>query len=306
MIYNYYRSRKDSEIKRIDSFSSKTWVYVESPNDLEISKLVKKFKLDEGLLRDALDPFEVPRFEKDGGTIYFFVRAPIVEDGILSTVPLLVTISRNFVVTVINRPSNIFEKFLNNKIHFSTENKVRLFLQIFGEINNLYDSSLVTISRIISQASTDIEKIENKDIVKFVNYEQITNNYLSRLIQNNSVLNRVKTDRSIKFNEEDEELLDDLILANGQLIELSKNSLQNVKNIRDSYSTILSNNLNRVIKLLTSLTIILNVPTMIAGLWGMNVNVPFAESIYAFIFVLVIIALICAILIKIFRKKDWI
>jgi len=306
MIYYYYRSKKDIEIKKVDIFLSKTWIYVESPNDLEIGKLVKKFKLDEGLLRDALDPFEVPRLEKDEGTIYFFIRAPIVEEGILSTVPLLIVISRNFVVTVINKPSNIFEKFLNNKIHFSTENRVRLFLQIFGEINNLYDSSLVTISRIISQASADIEKIENKDIVKFVNYEQITNNYLSRLIQNNSVLNRVKTDRSMKFNEEDEELLDDLILANGQLIELSKNSLQNVKNIRDSYSTILSNNLNRVIKLLTSLTIILNVPTMIAGLWGMNVNVPFAKSIYAFIFVLVIIVLICAILIKIFRKKDWI
>lgn len=306
MIHNYYRSRKDPEVKEIDNFLPKTWIYVESPNDLEINKLVKKFKLDEGLLRDALDPFEVPRLEKDGGIIYFFVRAPMAEEGVLSTLPLLVVIGRSFVVTVTNKPSNIFEKFLNNKIHFSTENKVRLFLQIFGEINNLYDSSLVTISRNISQASADIEKIENKDIVKFVNYEQITNNYLSRLIQNNSVLNRVKTDRSIKFNEEDEELLDDLILANGQLIELSKNSLQSVKNIRDSYSTILSNNLNRVIKLLTSLTIILNVPTMIAGLWGMNVNVPFAESIYAFIFVLVIIALICAILIKIFRKRDWI
>jgi len=306
MIYNYYKSKKDIEVKKVDGFLSKTWIYVESPSDLEISRLVKKLKLDEGLLRDALDPFEVPRLEKDGGIIYFFVRAPIVEDGVLSTIPLLVVIGRNFVVTVINKPSNIFEKFLNNKIHFSTENKVRLFLQIFGEINNSYDSSLVTISRIISQASADIEKIENKDIVKFVNYEQITNDYLSRLIQNNSVLNRVKTDRSIKFNEEDEELLDDLILANGQLIELSKNSLQSVKNIRDSYSTILSNNLNRVIKLLTSLTIILNVPTMVAGLWGMNVNVPFAESIYAFIFVLVIIVLICAILIKIFRKRDWI
>jgi len=306
MINYFYRSSEREDIKKINRFYSGMWVCVEKPDESELEKITRKFKLDIGLLKDVLDPFEVPRVEKDGRDTYFFCRAPIVEDGTLSTVPVLFVINKKFLLTIINKPLTIFEKYLNNKVNFVTKNGFNLFLQIFGEINNLYNSSLITISKRISQASSNIEKIENKDIAQFVNYEQITNEYLNRLIQNNSVLNRIVTDRSFKLSETNKELLDDLVLANGQLIELSKNSLQNVKNIRDSYSTILSNNLNRVIKLLTSLTIILNVPTMVAGLWGMNVNVPFARSLYAFVFVLIIILLICLVLIRIFRKKDWI
>lgn len=283
----------------------KKWTYVEGPSEVEIKKLVEKFNLDEGLVKDALDPFEVSRSEKYEGKIYFFARTPLpTNKGMMLTIPVLFIIGKKFLITITPQDLPIFEKFIDDTSDNKTSH-VGLFIKIFGEINNTYNSSLISINREIWQASNNIEKINNKDIAQFVDYERITNDYLSRLIQNGVVLNQLNNKRYIKLTEDEDELVEDLLLDNNQLIDISKNSLQSVKNIRDAYSTILSNDLNRVIKLLTSLTIILNVPTMIAGLWGMNVGVPFAHSIYAFGLVLMIVLIICLVLIKIFRKKDW-
>ncbi|MDD4938162.1 MAG: magnesium transporter CorA family protein [Candidatus Shapirobacteria bacterium] len=282
----------------------KNWVYVENPTDEEIKKLVKTFKLDESLIRDALDPFEVSRSEKDNGKIYFFARTPLpINKDLMLTVPILFVLGKNFLITITPKELPIFEKFFKVKNHKQTI--IGLFIKIFEEIINTYNSSLILINREIWQASTNVEKINSKDIAQFVNYERITNDYLSRLIQNGSILNQLNNPKYIKLNEDESEAAEDLVLNNNQLIDVSKNSLQSVKNIRDAYSTILSNDLNRVIKLLTSLTIILNVPTMIAGLWGMNVQVPFAKTIYGFGIVLILVLIISIILIKIFRKKDW-
>lgn len=282
----------------------KNWTYIKSPTDGEIKKLVKTFKLDDGLIKDALDPFEVSRSEKYDGKTYFFARTPLpTSKGMMLTIPVLFIIGKNFLITITPQDLPIFNKFLNIKNH--KQSPISLFMEIFEEIINTYNNSLISINREIWQASTNIEKINSKDIAQFVNYERITNDYLSRLIQNGSILNQLNNPRYIKLTEDERESAEDLILNNNQLIDVSKNSLQSVKNIRDAYSTLLSNDLNRVIKLLTSLTIILNVPTMIAGLWGMNVNVPFAHSIYAFGLVLMIVLIICLILIKIFRKRDW-
>jgi magnesium transporter len=282
----------------------KKLTYVENPTDGEIKKLVKTFKLDESLIKDALDPFEVSRSEKDDGKIYFFARTPLpTNKDLMLTIPVLFIIGKNFLITITPQKLPIFDKFLENEDY--KQSPISLFIKIFEEIINTYNNSLLSINREIWQASTNIEKINSKDIAQFVNYERITNDYLSRLIQNGTILNQLNNSRYIKLTEDEGELAEDLMLNNNQLIDVSKNSLQSVKNIRDAYSTLLSNDLNRVIKLLTSLTIILNVPTMIAGLWGMNVNVPFAHSIYAFGLVLMIVLIICLVLIKIFRKKDW-
>jgi len=282
----------------------KNWTYVKSPSEVEIKKLAKTFKLDDDLIRDALDPFEVSRSEKYDGKTYFFARTPLPNNkGMMLTIPVLFIIGKDFLITITPQDLPIFNKFLNVKNY--KQSPISLFMEIFEEIINTYNNSLVSINREIWQASTNIEKINSKDIAQFVDYERITNDYLSRLIQNGSILNQLNNPRYIKLSEDESESAEDLVLNNNQLIDVSKNSLQSVKNIRDAYSTLLSNDLNRVIKLLTSLTIILNVPTMIAGLWGMNVQVPFAKTIYGFGIVLILVLIISIILIKIFRKKDW-
>jgi magnesium transporter len=306
MIKYYYKSFKDLNVKSGNRFKNGSWVHINEPSLEELEKLSEKFDLELDLLKDALDPFEAPRFEREENLVYAYVRTPFVDRGRISSTVILFVIGKNFLLTLSSKPVSFFEKFFNNKINFSTKKPINLFLKIFLEITNVYNSSLITISKNIFQASANIEKIQNKDIAEFVNYEQISNDYLSRLIQNNLVVYRIISDKQLKLNEKDHELAEDLSLAIGQLIEVSKNCLQSVKNIRDSYSTILSNNLNRVIKLLTSLTIIFNIPTMVAGLWGMNVPVPYANNPFAFLIVLGIIVIICAALIWLFIRKDYI
>lgn len=284
----------------------KHWLHVQQPSRSELNKLVKDFDLELGLLEDALDPFEVSRTEKEDGNIYFFVRIPLPTNELSLTAPILFIIHDKSLITVSSRSLPLLDKFIENSTGQKIKKPIDLFMKIFEEINDKYKNSLNVINREIWKASNNIEKINNKDIANFVSYERTTNDYLSRLTQNGVVLAQLNNIRYIKLDEEEGERAEDLLLANNQLKDTSKNSLQSVKNIRDSYSTILSNDLNRVIKLLTSLTIILNVPTMIAGLWGMNVRLPFAQSFYAFELILLLIVLISFLLIKVFRKKDWI
>lgn len=283
----------------------KHWIHIEKPTTKELEKVVKDFDLDLSLLEDALDPFEVSRTEKEDGSIYFFARVPSPTNEISLTTPILFVIQKKYLITVTKQNLPLLNKLIEKDFGENIKKPISLFMEIFEEINNIYNNSLLNINREIWKASNNIEKINNKDIAHFVDYERITNDYLSRLLQNGVMLNQLNNQRYIKLNEEENELAEDLVLANNQLIDISKNSLHSVKNIRDAYSTILSNDLNRVIKLLTSLTIILNVPTMIAGLWGMNVPVPFAQSIYGFELVLILVVIISIILLKIFRKKDW-
>jgi magnesium transporter len=283
----------------------KYWIHVEEPSEKELKKLEKDFNLDLGLLEDALDPFEVSRAEKEDDNIYFFTRVPLPTKEISLTAPILFVINKKCLITITRQNLPLLNKLIGKDFGENTKNPINLFMEIFEVINNVYNDSLININREIWKASTNIEKINSKDIAHFVEYERITNDYLSRLTQNGIVLNQLNNQRYIKLDEEESELAEDLLLANNQLIDISKNSLQSVKNIRDAYSTLLSNDLNRVIKLLTSLTIILNVPTMIAGLWGMNVPVPFAKTMYGFEIVLVLVVIISVILLKIFRKKDW-
>lgn len=301
----YFLRKENKPLKEINHYQADCWINMVEPSEKELLEISKKLRIDIGYLKDAMDPFEVPRLEVDNRKLYLFTRTPFFNNGNLSSTPILFIISKNFLVTITQKKLTIFDNFINHKISFSTIKRIKFFIQIMSEMNNIYNSSLISINKNIYHASSNIEKIDNKDVAQFVRYEQISNDFLSRLIQTNSVLNNLLINKTILLDEEEREMLGDLLLSNGQLIDISKNSLNTVKNLRDSYSTILTNNLNRTIKLLTSLTIVLNIPTMIAGLWGMNVGLPFAEFKFAFFVILGITSLICLSLIIVFNKNDW-
>ena len=304
MIKYLRKTIKDEKVKTIKKFKPGLWIYVESPTQSEIEKLAERFNLDIGLLADATDPHEIPRLELDE-EVYVFSRTPTSENGIVSSTPLLFVLGKDFFITIVQRKIPLFDKFFEDRIDFATTQKFKFFAKIFSEINSAYQVNLTNINKRLSHVIGNIEHIQNKDIAELIGYEQIANDLLSRLIQINGVLSIVSAGRSIKFNEDDKDLIEDVYLANGQLIDLTKNTLQSVKNLRDSYSTILTNNLNRVIKLLTTITVIFTIPTMVAGLWGMNVSVPFQESEHAFLIIMGIVVALCGLLLYIFNKKDW-
>ena len=308
MVNYYFKSVRDEQLKKIGKFKTGSWIYVEDPDKKELSQLAKKLSLETGHLTDSTDPYEVPRLEIEKEAVYIFTRIPFsLENKIekITTVPLLVIISNNFIMTICQKPLYFIDKFLEGNIDFSTTQKTKLFLLIFSQINSSYNRNLTRIIRQVRTISIHLENIKNHDIVQFVMFEAVLNDFLSALNPTNNILKQLLSGKILKLYENDKDLTEDLFLSNNQLIERSQMNLNIISNIRNAYSTIMTNNLNRVIKFLTALTIILNVPMIISSFYGMNVALPLAGSPLAFWQISSFTLIITLILLLIFSKNRW-
>ncbi|HUC20835.1 MAG TPA: CorA family divalent cation transporter, partial [Candidatus Polarisedimenticolaceae bacterium] len=144
------------------------------------------------------------------------------------------------------------------------------------------------------------------NFVQFVVIEDVLNDYLSELLPTNTMLtNLLAGKHNLSFYEEDRDLIEDLVLGTRQSIEASKSNLRTIVNIREAYSNIMTNNLNRQIKLLTSLTIILMIPNVIVGFFGMNVPIPLSAFPWAFPLILLTTLGLCSYLVWLFNRRGW-
>jgi len=305
MLKYYHRKIKDKKLIKTKNFTKGSWIYVEDPSKEEIEKLVEKHGLDRGHIKDALDPHEVPRLELEGEMMYIYTRLPKLRAETQFTTPLLIVINHDFLATISLREIPIFDKFIKEKTLFSTTQKVKFFIQIFFQINSFFSNTINELSKDIYEVSTRLSRISNKEIVKLVAYEQALNDYSNALVRTGTILNSLLSGKMLKLYEEDRDMIEDLFLANEQLVMLTKNSLQTAKNTRDAYSTIMTNNLNRVIKFFTSLTIIMTIPTIVASFYGMNVRLPFASGEWTFALIAISTLILMAVLIWWFSKNDW-
>lgn len=305
MITIFQKTVKDAEFKKLSEFRVGSWVYVENPSPEEVLTLSSQFGLEEGYLKDALDPYEVPRVEIEKSGVYVFARLPFQENDHVITVPLLLVIGVDFLMTFCQRPLPFLPTLLGGRANVTTTQKVKLFLQIFHEINSTYSKFVTAISKSVRTVGVKVESISNKDIVQFVRFESALNDFMGALVPSNVMLSNLLSGKSLQLYEEDKDLMEDLSLHAGQLVELCKSSLKTIVNIREAYSTIVTNNLNRVIKFLTALTILLTVPTMIASLYGMNVPLPLAGSPFAFWIILGGVLGISGVLLWVFSRNRW-
>ena len=306
MIKILYRNLKDKELKIYErQFKVGSWIYAENPTTDEIDILAKDHKLDKGLLTDALDPYEVPRMEREDEITYIYTRVPDKDDEGIITVPLLIAIGDKFTLTLSRKKLAFLEPFTDGTVEFYTTQKTKFLIHIFSAINGLYSSLLTKINRQVRTTKAHLSKIKSHDIVEFVNQEEILNDFLSALIPTNAALQKMLAGAYLRLYEEDKDLVEDLMLGTGELIELCKHNMKNIVNIRDSYSTIMTHNLNRTIKLLTALTIILTVPTIIASLYGMNVRLPYQDVSWAFAGIVTVTVTIIIVLLALFKKNDW-
>lgn len=305
MIKIYQKTVTDTNLRELSEFKVGSWIYVEDPSSEEIRRLSQDFSLDLSILYDALDPNEVPRVEEEDGVLYIFTRVPFSEDGKVATIPLLVAVGENFILTLSQEPLLFFKNLTNGKIQFVTTQKTRSILQIFSEINSSYNSHITEIGKKVRSLGINLERITNSDIVQFVNFEGVLNDFLAALVPTNALLQSLLSGKNLKLYEKDKDLTEDLLLGNEQLLVLCRANLATIVNIRQAYSVVMTNNLNRVIKLLTSLTVILTIPTMIASIYGMNVHLPYGEHPLAFLGVLGLIIVITLLLLQVFKRNDW-
>ncbi len=304
MITIYHKSVKEKKIKTISKFKVGAWLRVYGPSEEELSTLETLLGVEKDLLSDALDPFEAPRLEYKKGITYVFVKLPQKENGNIKIHTLLVAFGEDFILTVSKEKINFLDELVGRK-QVNTTQKTKFFLKLFSLINYQYNYLLLDINKKASALREKIEKIDNKDIAHFIDLEKILNDFLSVLLPTNNLLKRLLSGKYIPLYEDDKDLAEDLFLANGQLLEYTKTVLKYVVNIRSAYSNIINHDLNRVMKLLTALTIILTIPTIIFSFYGMNIPLPLSGSSFSAVYVLLFTFLFSGGVFLLFLKKDW-
>jgi magnesium transporter len=307
MINYYYRSLQDEKLVKLDKFRTGSWVYAEAPTEDELQMLTGTFKLDMDLLRDALDPDEIPRIELEDGIVYVYMRYAYRRGDAVETDPVLLAVGPNFVATVSRHALPGLDRFMATTALFTTQ-RVKLLLLVLRYLVQTYESNLNYLNRQIRgvRARLNVMTVSNRDFISFVVIEDALNSVLAELVPENLLLQGLLSGRyNLSFHEDDRDLIEDLVQSTRQLNETSRSSLRTIVNIREAYSNIMSNNLNRRVGVLTSLTVVLTIPTIVFSLFGINVPVPGADNPYAFAFIAGITVLAVAGLFYWLYRRRW-
>ena len=302
-IYNTdIETNKTEEIKE---FKKGSWINLVNPSESEIKKVCENIGLEEDLIRDALDYEEKARIdqEEEENTTLFIVDVPIIEKNdesdMYTTMPLgMIVVRDDFFVTVSLKKNKVIEDFEKKKIkNFQTYKKTRFIFQILYINSSYYLNYLKQINKETEIAEYILKNsMKNKELLKLLTLEKGLVYFTTSLKSNELVMEKTMRGKIVKLYEEDEEILEDAIIENRQAIEMSQIYRDILNGTMDAYASIISNNLNGVMKFLTSITIILAVPTMISSFWGMNVELPFQHNAMGFV-IMIFIAVVTTLLV---------
>ena len=309
----YNTNIETDKTEEIKEFKKGSWINLVNPSENEIKKVCENINIQEGFIRDALDYEEKARIdqEEDDNTILFVVDVPIVEksddNDIYTTMPLgMIVVRDDFFVTVSLKKNKIIDDFEKKKIkNFQTYKKTRFIFQILYLNSSYYLDYLKKINKETEIAEYILKNsMKNKELLKLLSLEKGLVYFTTSLKSNELVMEKTMRGKIVKLYEEDEEILEDAIIENRQAIEMAQIYRDILNGTMDAYASIISNNLNRVMKFLTSITIILAVPTMISSFWGMNVELPFQHNSMGFV-IMIFIAVISTLLVTWWlNKKD--
>ena len=286
------------------------WINMVSPTEEEIAEVCKNVNIEENFIRYALDNEEKARIdiEDEDNTVLFIIDVPVRErerDSIIySTMPIgIIFVRDDYFITVSLNKNKIIENLENKLKNIITYKKSRLLLQIFYSNAEMYLNLLKKINKETEIAEYILKNsMKNKELLKLLSLEKSLVYFTTSLKSNEVVMEKTMRGKIVKLYEEDEDLLEDSIIENKQAIEMSKIYSDILTGTMDAYASIISNNLNGVMKFLTSITIILAIPTMLASYWGMNVKVPLENNPYAF-YIILLISVIIAIIVTLWLNK---
>ncbi len=308
MITHYFKAKDHEDISVKNEHCIDGWTHVIAPTDDELRALVEEFHLDETIVADIKDNFEVPRFEQEGSVSYFFTRYLNNKESEIDTdtSPILIILGLTFIITIANQRVPFIETCISGKKNIQTTQKTSLFLVLMSAMVANYGRFLNGIRKTVHRDVAHVRAIRARDIQRLVLFEQELNEILSALLPTNAWLHQLNRGNYIQMFTEDRELLEDLLIASGQLVDSAKTIMKTIQNIRSASEAFLTQKLNSTIRMLTAFTIILTIPTLIASLFGMNVPVPLQNEPYAFWFIVGFIVAIVLVTIHFFMKNRWI
>ena len=305
----YYRT-DDRQIHEEERIQSGVWIQMINPSVAEGQMVAEALDADIEDVLAALDEEESSRIELQDGYTLILLDIPSTEirhdKESYTTIPLGIILTGDVIATICTEDTPVLQAFLNNRVkEFSTKKKLRFVYQILYRISVLYQSDL----RIIDKMRTEIEErvgedTEEEDLIALHELESTLVYFATSLRSNGVVLDRLTRYKRLEQYPEDKELLGDVIVENKQAIEMTSIYRDIINGTRELMSSVIDNRLNNVMKYLTSITLVMAVPTVISGMYGMNVEgIPLGKSIYGFGVVCLITLIVCILTMVILHRK---
>ena len=296
-------------LEQLDSMANGAWVKVVDPTQEEIQKLVN-WGIDVDYINYSLDFDEMPRMERDDDYTFILVRIPHRQpesDIPYITIPLGIMIKSNFIVTICRYDKDMFKVLANGKYRsLKTAKRYRFTLYIFLETATRYLTHLREINRSTEAIEDQLQKsTRNREVLELLKYQKSLTYFATALRSNEVMMERVQRTQIFNYYEEDQDLLEDVLTENQQAIQMTNIATELLAAMMDAFASIISNNLNAVMKILAAITIIMSLPTIVSSFYGMNVDLPFQTHPVAFWLTVGISLLFIGIAAMIFYRRDW-
>lgn len=299
-----------SRLQNIDSYEAGCWINCISPTEEEKQTIINKFHVEPEFLKAALDEEESSHVDIEGNNALLIIDIPVVKKQEVnltySTMPIAIIITSQNVLTISLKDNPIIGEFEEGIVkdmdtNFCTQFIFRMILRITTK----YLQYLKQIDKISNRIQQQLKvTMKNKDLIQLLEIKKSLVYFSSSLKSNEITITKIMRGRLIKLCEEDKDLLEDLLIEVRQAIDMSNIYLNVISSTMEAFSSLISNNLNIIMKILASITLIMSFPNIISGFYGMNINeskIPF-DTIWwfpiALSFVLMVIAWI------ILKKKD--
>jgi len=300
----------NDKLVEIDHFEEGAWVNLISPSPEEIKEVSEGLKIETDFLHPPLDEEERSRIEYDNGQTLILVDTPIIEKeentNVYYTIPLGIVFTRLNIITICLKENPVIKDFKNERVkNFFTQYKSRFILQLLYRNATLFLIYLRHIDKISSRIEHELtESMRNKELLQLLKLEKSLVYFSTSLKANEIVLEKMLKLDYIKQYPDDTELLEDVIIENKQAIEMANIYSSILSGMMDAFASIISNNVNIVMKFLASITIIIAIPTMVSSFFGMNLANPLAGEPYGFNIILLLSVLLSGIAIYLLQKKN--
>ena len=313
----YYR-KIDNKIVEINEAQQDCWINAYPPFEQDqLHRLAEEINVPFDFLNDSIDINERSRYEEDDGVRLIVINTPIENFDVKMmdteadyvTIPIGIILTDSLLVTISSAQNPVLEWFVHNVIkNLQPHERHRFVLRILEKNTDYFLHYLNEINKRRYLIEKELyNSSRNQELSRLLNIQKSLVYFATNLRANELLMMKIKRSNFLQFseNEEDYDILEDIIIDNSQALEMS-NVYANILNCTmDAFASIISNNLNIVMRRLTSITVILMLPTLIASLYGMNVKLPFSEQSGAFSAVLLVSVLVSVVLFFVFRSRRW-
>lgn len=278
--------------EQIDRYENLSWIHLLNPSDSEVADVVAQTGIPELFLKSALDEEETAHIDIEGGCSLFVVDIPVMDEEndvmVYSTLPFGIAITENHLVTVCLKETTLVGDMIAGTVRgWDTKDRYKCLLQLLYRNATKFLHLLRQIDRSSHRLQAELHRsMKNKELILLLELEKSLVYFSTSLRANHVLIDKLAKNERITGNTTYVNLIDDVALEYSQAEEMCKIYRDILSGTMDAFASIISNNVNLVMKMLTIITIVLTIPTLIASFWGMNVNVPLASNPWGFWIVL--------------------